>query len=199
MKFVSITNVQVLEIMGQLPNLDDFSLSTFKGSDFPDRVSEILEGRYGGKLELLLMDDLHARIVRSLLEVPEGLGFKSVKAFSNADDDFPAYADLVAACQDALASLDVSVSAEGDILYEMLPTTHANDSGSYDYSREERPRVRPLPPQIPRTPVVLIAFGFRELPLVVCGALNCQCDEFSTLEHHSDAPLSLRPPRTPGF
>lgn len=113
MKFVSVTNVQVVEIMGQLPNLDDFSLCTFKGGSFPDGAGEILRGRYSGKLELLLVDDFHASIVRSLLEVSEGLGFKSVKAFCNAEDDFPVYADLVTACRDTLADLDISVSAEG--------------------------------------------------------------------------------------
>jgi len=117
MKFVSVTNVQVLNIMGQLPNLDNLSLCTFKGSGFPDGVGEILRGRYSGKLELLLMDDFHASIVRSLLEVSEGLGFKSVKAFCNTEDDFPVYADLVSACQDTLIDLDISVSAEGDPLY----------------------------------------------------------------------------------
>ena len=55
MKFVSVTNDQILEIMGQLPNLDNLSLCTFKGSSFPDGVGEILKGRYDGKLELLLM------------------------------------------------------------------------------------------------------------------------------------------------
>ena len=113
MKFVSIANGQVLEIMGQLPNLDDFSLCTFKGGGFPDGAGETLRGRYRGKLELLLMEDFHASIVRSLLETPEGLGFRSVKAFCNAEDDFLVYADLVAACRDTLTDLDISVSAEG--------------------------------------------------------------------------------------
>ena len=122
MKFVSIANAQVLEVMGQLPNLDDFSLCTFKGDGLPDGAGEILRGRYRGKLELLLMEDFHASIVRSLLETPESLGFKNVKAFCNAQDDFLVYADLVAACQDTLADLDISVSAQG---------THAlrNDCG----------------------------------------------------------------------
>jgi len=114
MKFVSVTNDQVLEIMEQLPNLDDFSLCTFKGSGFPDVAGEILRGRYNGRLELLLMDDFHASVVRSLLEAPGGLGFKSVKAFCNSEDDFPVYVDLVAACQDTLTDLDISVSAEGN-------------------------------------------------------------------------------------
>lgn len=111
MKFVSVTNVQVLEIMEQLPNLDDFSLCTFKGVGFSDEAGEILRGKYGGKLDLLLMD---ASIVRSLLKAPEGLGFKSIKAFCNTGDDFPAYADLVATCRDTLSELDISVSAEGE-------------------------------------------------------------------------------------
>jgi len=74
------------------------------------------------------MDDFHASIVRSLLEASEGLWFKSVKAFCNAEDDFPVYADLVTACQDTLTDLEISVSAEGNALYEILPTVHANDS-----------------------------------------------------------------------
>jgi hypothetical protein len=120
MKFVSVTNVQVLEVMEQLPNLDDFSLCTFKGGGFPAAAGEILRGRYGGKLELLLMEDFHASIVRSLLESPEGLGFKSVKAFCNTEDDFPAYVDLVATCRDTLVDLDISVSAEGNVVRQIL-------------------------------------------------------------------------------
>jgi len=116
MKFVSVTNAQVLEIMGQLPNLNDLSLSTVKGGGSPAGVGEILRGRYSGKLELLLKEDFHASIARSLLETSEGLGFKSIKAFSNTEDDFPVYADLVNACRDTLADLDITVSAEAVII-----------------------------------------------------------------------------------
>ena len=199
MKFVSVTNVQVLGIMGQLPNLDDFSLCIFKGNGFPDGVGEILKGRYGGKLELLLMDDLHAGIVRSLLEAPEGLGFKSVGAFCNAEGDFPVYADLVSACQDTLAHLDISVSAEGTPFYEILPAAHTDDSGSYHNTREERARVRPFPPPVPRASVLLFAFEFCELSLVIRCPLDRQSRKFTTLKHHHDLPLSLRPPRAPRF
>jgi len=200
MKFVSVTNAQVLDIMGQLPNLDNFSLSTFKGSGFPDGAGEILKGRYGGKLELLLMDDPHASVVKSLLEVPEGPGFKSVKAFCNSGDDFPVYADLVAACQDTLTDLDISVSAEGDTPSEIvLATTRANRSGSHYYTRKERPHVRPLPPPIPRAHVILFALEFRELSLVICDALNHKSGKFSTVNRHHDLPLSPRPPRAHRF
>lgn len=113
MKFVSVANAQVIEAMGKLPNLDDFSLSTLRGGGFPTGAGEILRGRYGGKLELFLVDDLHASTVRSLLEAPEGLGFRSVKAFCNTEDDFPVYTELVAACQDTLTDLDISVSSQG--------------------------------------------------------------------------------------
>lgn len=114
MKFASITNAQVLEIMEQLPNLDDISLCTFKGAGISAEAGEILRGRYRGKLDLLLVEDFHAGIVRSLLKAPEGLGFKSIKALCNAGDDFPVYVDLVASCRDTLANLDISVSAEGE-------------------------------------------------------------------------------------
>ena len=115
MKFVSVTNAQVLEIVGQLPHLDDFSLCTFKGAGFSTEAGEILKGRFGGKLDLLLMEDFHASIVRSLLKAPEGLGFKSIKAFCNTGDDFPIYVDLVDTCRDTLSELDISVSAEGKL------------------------------------------------------------------------------------
>jgi hypothetical protein len=119
MKFVSVTNAQVFDVMEQLPNLDDFSLSTFKGGDFPAGAGEILRGRYGGKLELLV-EDFHASIVRSLLEAPEGLGFKSIKALCSTGDDLLVYVDLVAACRDTLADLDISVSAEGNVPRQTL-------------------------------------------------------------------------------
>lgn len=118
MKFVSVTNVQVLNIMGQLPNLDNFSLCTFQGGGFPAGTGEILKGRYSGRLELLLMGNSHASMVKSLLEAPKGLAFKIMKVSCNTEDDFPVYADLVTACQDTLTDLDISVSAEGDIPYE---------------------------------------------------------------------------------
>ena len=194
MKFVSVTNTQVLQIMGQLPNLDDFSLSTFKGSDFLDGAGEVLKGRYGGKLELLLMDDFHASIVRSLLEAPEGLRFKSVKAFCNAGDDFPVYADLVAACQDTLTDLDISVSAEGNALSDIVPATaRANRSGSHYHTREGRPHLRPFPTSIPRTSLLLSAFELRELPLVIRNSFNRQTSKLARVKHHHDLPLSSCP------
>ena len=114
MKFAFVTNAQVLEIMEQLPDLDDLSLSTFKGAGLTPEAGQILRGRYSGKLDLLLMEDFHAGIVRSLLKAPEGLGFKSIKALCNAGDDFPVYVDLVASCRDTLVNLDISVSADGE-------------------------------------------------------------------------------------
>ena len=114
MKFASITNSQVLEILEQLPNLDDLSLCAFKGAGFTPEAGEILKGRYGGKLDLLLTEDFHASIARSLLNAPEGLGFKSIKALCNTEEDFPVYVDLVTGCRDTLADLDISVSAEGE-------------------------------------------------------------------------------------
>ena len=146
MKFVSVTNAQVLEVMEQLPNLDDFSLCTFKGGGFPVGAGEVLRGRYNGKLELLLVEDFHVGIARSLLKMPEGLGFKSVKVFCNNGDDFLVYADLVAACRDALTDLDISVSAEGNALYKMLTTAHVDASGSYDHTRTECLHVGLFPP-----------------------------------------------------
>ena len=112
MKFASITNAQVLEIMDQLPNLDDLSLCAFKGTGLSAEAGEILRGRFRGKLDLLLVEDFHAGIVRSLLKAPEGLGFKSIRALCNTEDDFTVYVDLVASCRDALTNLDISVSAQ---------------------------------------------------------------------------------------
>lgn len=114
MKFASITNAQLLKIMEQLPNLDDISLCTFKGAGLTAEAGEILRGRYRGKLDLLLVEDFHAGIVRSLLKAPEGLGFKSIKTLCNTEGDFPVYVDLVASCRDTLVNLDISVSAEGE-------------------------------------------------------------------------------------
>lgn len=116
MKFAYITNAQVLEVMEQLPDLDDLSLCTFKGAGFTAEAGDLLKGRYNGKLELLLMEDFHAGIVRSLLKAPEGLGFKSVKAFCNTEEDFPVYVDLVASCRETLTDLDVSVAPEAIII-----------------------------------------------------------------------------------
>lgn len=131
MKFASITNAQVLEIMEQLPNLEDLSLCTFKGAGLTPETGEVLRGRYRGKLDLLLMEDFHAGIVRSLLKAPEGLGFKSIKALCNTEDDFPVYVELVASCRDTLENLDISVSAEGERFLDrgelhMLTTAVAN-------------------------------------------------------------------------
>jgi hypothetical protein len=133
MKFASITNAQVLGIMEQLPNLDDISLCAFKGAGLTAEAGDILRGRYCGKLDLLLVEDFHAGIVRSLLKAPEGLGFKSIRALCNTQDDFPVYVDLVASCRDTLTNLDISVSAEGEqqrtlftVVDPMLMTATAN-------------------------------------------------------------------------
>lgn len=134
MKFASITNAQVLEIMEQLPNLEDISLCAFKGAGLTAEAGDVLRGRYRGKLDLLLMEDFHAGIVRSLLKAPEGLGFKSIKALCNTQEDFPVYVDLVASCRDTLTDLDISTSAECEqrrplsavVDFHMLTTTAAN-------------------------------------------------------------------------
>ncbi|KAF9781847.1 hypothetical protein BJ322DRAFT_1162006 [Thelephora terrestris] len=123
MKFASITNAQVLEIMEQLPNLDDISLSAFREAGLTAEAGEILRGRYSGKLDLLLMEDFHAGIVRSLLKAPEGLGFRSIKALCNTEDDFPVYVDLVASCQDTLVDLDISVSADAIVIPNKITPT----------------------------------------------------------------------------
>jgi hypothetical protein len=125
MKFALITSAQVLEIMEQLPNLDDLSLCAFKGSGLTSEAGEILKGRYSGKLDLLLMEDFHAGIVRSLLKAPEGLGFKTIKALCDAEDDFPVYVDLVASCRDTLVDLDISVSANGERHFPLANAANA--------------------------------------------------------------------------
>ena len=146
MKFVSVTNAQVLEIMDQLPHLDDFSLCTFKGAGFSTEAGEILRGRFGGRLDLLLMEDFHASIARSLLKAPEGLGFKSIKAFCNTGDDFPVYVDLANACRDTLSELDISVSAEGKHCLDRWLDAGADDFGSYRQPCQRCPHVRFFPP-----------------------------------------------------
>ena len=41
MELVPITNAQVLEIVQQLPHLNEFSLCTFEGAGFSTKASEV--------------------------------------------------------------------------------------------------------------------------------------------------------------
>ena len=72
--------MRVRDIMSQLPNLDDLSLSW----SYPERdrallgTGRVLRGRFGGKLELLRGCAGDPDVVDMLLEIPTGLHFTEV-------------------------------------------------------------------------------------------------------------------------
>ena len=74
------TLTQVWEIMAQLPNLDDLSLSGFRIPVREDALPEIgtpLWGRFSGRL-LLRGGYSHKDVMDALLEIPSGLHFTEV-------------------------------------------------------------------------------------------------------------------------
>jgi len=104
--------VQVWEIMAQLPNLDDLSLS---GSHSPVRQGVLispeigmpLRGRFGGRL-VLSSGWSGKGVIGKLLEVPSGLRFTEVEISSTRSSLLSAVS-LVEACSKTLVKLSQTV------------------------------------------------------------------------------------------
>jgi len=101
-----VTLVQVRDILAQLPNLDDLSLSgplvAMDRRELPG-IGAALRGRFGGKL-LLHGEDVDDDISNMLLEIPSGLRFSEVRICCPHEHFFPAVR-LAEACGESLVKL----------------------------------------------------------------------------------------------
>jgi hypothetical protein len=66
------------------------------------------------------MEAPHGSIVRSPLESPKGPGFKNIEAFCKTEDAILAYVGSVGTRRGILTDLDISTSAEGNVVHKML-------------------------------------------------------------------------------
>lgn len=113
---VKATLLQIRDIMTELPNLDDLSLSgslsTMDGV-WPRRIGLALRGRFGGKLKLHGLDGGHGTdIVNMLLEAPDGLHFSEVDIHSTSNC-LPSIVKLAEACGQALLRLSHIIDYHG--------------------------------------------------------------------------------------
>ena len=101
--------VQIRDIMAQLPNLDDLSMS---GSLFADRrtllgIGTVLKGRFGGHLQLL-RGCACGDILGMLLEIPTGLHFTEVE-IGGWEECLFSTVRLAEACAETLVRLSYTI------------------------------------------------------------------------------------------
>ena len=109
----TIALTQIRDVMAQLPNLDDLSLS---GSVVVDRgtlpwMGAILRGRFGGQLRLL-KGHANPDVVNMLLEVPTGLHFTEVEV-RGTYECLLSTVRLAESCAKTLVKLSYAVSFHG--------------------------------------------------------------------------------------
>lgn len=110
----AITVTQIRDIMAQLPNLNDLSLSgtlLTRGRDTLLGIGTTLRGDFGGQLRLTKRQ-AHVNVVNMLLEVPTGVHFTEVHILSEYECLYPAVR-LSEACGENLVRLTYSVGAFG--------------------------------------------------------------------------------------
>jgi len=109
-----VTLVQVRDVMAQLPNLHDLSLSMFlvaaDSRELPG-IGTVLRGRFGGKLSLC-GQYADKDTINMLLEVPSGLRFTEVR-ISCTCDCLLSTVRLVEACGDTLVKLSHMINVDG--------------------------------------------------------------------------------------
>jgi len=107
----AVTLVQVRDIMTQLPNLDNLSLSgdpaTINRRVLPG-IGTALRGRFGGKL--ILSDEYASEdVIKMLLEIPSGLHFTEVQVCCNRKS-LLSDIGLAEACAKTLVKLSYTVT-----------------------------------------------------------------------------------------
>ena len=106
-----VTLVQVRDIMAQLPNLDDLSLSGFLvpvDGDLLPGIGMTLRGRFGGQL-LLRGGYIGRNVINMLLEIPSGLRFTEVIQCTLGC--LPSAVRVVEACSETLVKLSHTLPA----------------------------------------------------------------------------------------
>jgi len=109
------TLTYIRDIIAQLPNLDDLSLSesliSMDEDVFPG-IGTTLGGRFGGKLALLPVHDTKD-FMNMLLEIPTGLRFTEVEIRCTRGC-FPLAVRLTEACSETLVNLSYMVTRYGE-------------------------------------------------------------------------------------
>ena len=107
----AVTLVQVRDIMGQLPNLDDLALSgPFAAVDKRKLmgIGTVLKGRFGGRLALrgaCVGED----VINMLLEIQSGLRFTELEIYCTSDPLPSSAVSLAEACRKTLVKLSHTV------------------------------------------------------------------------------------------
>jgi hypothetical protein len=113
----TITLTRIHDIMVQLPNLDDLSISgsliTVGRDRFPG-MGTVLRGRFGGRLQLL-KGHADEDIMNMLLEVPTGLHFTGVQ-IRGTHECLLSTVRLAEACAKTLVKLSYTISVQGKSL-----------------------------------------------------------------------------------
>ena len=103
----SIGILRIRDVMLQLPNLNDFSLSgplrTVK-SNGSQGVGRDLRGKFGGRLQLYRLQGCYTDVLNMLLEVPTGLWFTELDICS-PHECFLSTVSLAEACGESLVRL----------------------------------------------------------------------------------------------
>jgi len=106
------TLVDIRDILAQLPDLNDLSLSGYlAGGGVPVRVGTTLRGRFGGQLQLV-NEPADEDIMNMLLEIPTGLHFTEVR-ISVTRKCLLSTVGLAEACGETLVKLFYSTSVHG--------------------------------------------------------------------------------------
>jgi hypothetical protein len=109
-----VTLVQIREVMVQLPNLNDLSLSgslVAVDRNALSGIGTVLRGRFGGQLRLL-NGYADKDVMNMLLEVPTGLHFTEMR-IRGTHGSFLSTVRLAEACCKTLVKLSYAVSIHG--------------------------------------------------------------------------------------
>ena len=110
----TISLVQIRDIMVQLPNLDDLSLSgslVAADRNTSPGIGAALRGRFGGQLRLL-EECADTDVINMLLEVPTGLRFVEVQIHGTYEH-LSSAAGLAEACGNTLVKLSYVITIHG--------------------------------------------------------------------------------------
>ena len=115
----SITVLEIRDVMAQLPNLNDLSLSGSLRGQQPQGIGTVLKGKFGGRLQLHKLESRsYAGVVDMLLEVPTGLHFTELDVLS-VQECLLTTVRLAEACGKSLAKLSYAVHNLGK--HRLLP------------------------------------------------------------------------------
>ena len=110
----TVTLTQIRDILMQLPNLDNLSLSgslTKVDRNTLPGMGTVLRGRFKGRLRLF-GGQADEDVVNMLLEVPAGLHFTEVH-ICDKHEGFLSIVKLVEACSKTLVKLSYTISVHG--------------------------------------------------------------------------------------